>query len=108
MPSTQPTARFPRAAAQKHALAILVKIWLVIAKLYRRASMFDDSKEATDEAAKAALKIESLIASIESSARAFADPGWGGDGKSSDEAWADVYCERGDCALALAMARAEA
>ena len=106
-PTSRPISRFPRTAAQKHALTILVKIWLVIAKLYRRASMFEDSKEATDEAAKAALKIESLIASVESSARAFADPGWGGGGKSSDEVWADVYCERGECALAMAMARAE-
>ncbi len=107
VPSSRPISRFPRTAAQKHALTILVKIWLVIAKLYRRASIFEDSKEATDEAAKAALKIESLIASVESSARAFADPGWGGGGKSSDEIWADVYCERGECALAMAMARAE-
>ena len=106
-PSARPISRFPRTAAQKHALTILIKIWLVIAKLYRRASMFDESREATDEAAKAALKIESLIASVESSARAFADPGWGGSGKSSDEIWADVCCERGECALSMAMARAE-
>lgn len=105
--SFPPVPRFPRTAAQKHALTILVKIWLIIARLYRRASIFDDSREATDEAAKAALKIESLVASVESSARAFADPGWGGGGKSSDEIWADVYCERGECALAVAMARVE-
>ena len=106
-PGSGPITRFPRGAAQQHALTILVKIWLVIAKLYRRASMFEDSREATDEAAKSALKVETLVAAVESSARAFADPGWGGCGKSSDEVWADVYCERGECALAMAMARAE-
>ena len=100
--STQPTPRFPKSAAQKHGLIILVKIWLLIAGLYRRAMMFDDSREACDEADRAAMRIESLVAVQESSARAFASPGWGG-GKSSDEVWADTLCERG----ALASAEGE-
>lgn len=105
--ATAPVSRFPLAAAKKHALTILVSIWLTIARLYRRASMFDDSREATDEAAKAALKIEALVAStVESSARAFADPGRGSGGKSSDDCWADVYCERGELMIAIAEARA--
>jgi tetratricopeptide (TPR) repeat protein len=99
--STSAVPHFPRSAAQKHALTVLVKIWLVIAKLYRRASLFDDSREACDEAAKATQKIESLVASVESSARAFSDAGWGG-GKSSDEMWADVFCDRAELALAVA------
>lgn len=107
--STAPIPRFPRAASQKHALTILIKLWLLIARLYRRATMFEDSREATDEAAKAVLKIEVLISTtVESSARAFADPGWGSGGKSSDECWADVYCERGELLLAIADARAAA
>ena len=102
--STSPVPHYPRSAAQKHALTVLVKIWLVIAKLYRRASLFDDSREACDEAAKAAQKIESLVATVESSARAFADGGWGG-GMSSDEVWANVFCERAELALAVAAVR---
>ena len=100
--STQPAPRFPRSAAQKHGLVVLVRIWLLIAGLYRRAMMFDDSAEACDEADRAAMRIESLVAAQESSARAFASPGWGG-GKSSDEVWADVLCER----AALAFAKGE-
>lgn len=100
-------SRFPTAASQRYALTMLVKIWLVIATLYRRANIFDDSREACDEAAKVALKIESIIASVESSARAFSDPGWGGSGKSSDEIWADVYCERAELLMAIARAREE-
>lgn len=102
--STSPAPHFPRPAAQRHALTVLVKIWLVVAKLYRRASLFDDSREACDEAAKAAQKIESLVASVESSARAFAGVGWGG-GKSSDQVWADVLCDRAELALAVAAVR---
>lgn len=106
--ATSPIPRFPLAAARKHALTILTSIWLTIARLYRRASMFEDSREATDEAAKAALKIEALVAStVESSARAFADPGLGSGGKSSDDCWADVFCERGELLLAITDARTE-
>ena len=96
--TTQPVSRFPRAGSQKHALAILTKMWLLIACLYRRASMYEDSREACEEAAKAAMRIETIVANTDSSAAAFAAPGWG-DGKSSDEIWADVFCERGQLAL---------
>jgi hypothetical protein len=88
-------------------LSILVKIWLVIATLYRRGKLFDDSREACDEAARVAVKIESLIASVESSARAFSDSGWGGGGKSSDELWADVYYERAELSMAIAREKEE-
>lgn len=102
-----PVPRFPKAASQRHALSILVKIWLVIATLYRRATMFDDSREACDEAAKVVAKIDAMIAAVESSARAFGDGGWGTGGKSSDELWADVHCERADLLMAIARAREE-
>lgn len=104
MTRAAPVPHFPKLASQKHALTVLVAIWLAISKLYRRASLFDDSREACDEAAKATQKIESLVASVESSARAFSDAGWGG-GKSSDEVWADVFCDRAELALAVAAVR---
>ena len=107
--ATAPVPRYSRAIAQKHALTVLGRLWLTIAQLYREANMFEDSREATDEAAKAALKVETLVAStVESSARAFANPGWATGSKSSDECWADVYCERGELLLAIANARHEA
>ncbi len=104
---SDPIPRFPHAASHRHALSILVKIWLIIAVLYRRAKMFDDSREACDEAAKVAAKIEAMVAGIESSARAFSDAGWGGGGKSSDELWADVYCERAELLMAIAQEKEE-
>ena len=104
---TDPIPRFPKTLAQRHALGVLVKIWLMIAALYRRGNMFEDSREACDEAAKVAMKIEGMVAAVESSARAFSDGGWGGGSKSSDEVWADVYCERAELLMAIARAREE-
>ncbi|RVX69808.1 hypothetical protein B0A52_06453 [Exophiala mesophila] len=95
--------RFPKSAKQRHAMSILVKIWLTVAMLYRRSKMFEDSREACDEAAKIAQKIETMIASRESSGRAFSEAEWGAGGKSSDELWADVYCERGELLVAIAL-----
>ena len=86
--------KFPTTQLQKHALGILVKIWLLIAGLYRRASLFDDAHEACEEASKHALRVEALIAAQECSARAFRTPDWG-SGKSCDELWADLCTERG-------------
>ncbi|KAL4928681.1 putative filamentation protein (Rhf1) [Aspergillus undulatus] len=86
--------RFAHTQAQKYALCILVKVWLLIAGLYRRASSFEDAAEACDEASKHLKRIETLTASQDPSARSFRERGWANP-KSSDELWADVYAERG-------------
>ncbi|KAJ5689133.1 hypothetical protein N7462_003525 [Penicillium macrosclerotiorum] len=90
---TKATTRFSYAQSQKHALGLLVKIWLIIAGLYRRASLFDDAREACQEAMKQSGRVETLTASFESSARAFTKRGWD-NAKSSEELWADVYAEQ--------------
>ncbi|KAL2852927.1 hypothetical protein BJY01DRAFT_207505 [Aspergillus pseudoustus] len=86
--------KFPHTQAQKHALCILTKIWLLIAGLYRRASAFDDAAEACEEASKHVKRIETLTAAQDASARSFRERGWA-TLKSSDELWADIYAERG-------------
>ncbi|KAL4919431.1 hypothetical protein BDW62DRAFT_199744 [Aspergillus aurantiobrunneus] len=91
---TRALTKFPRTQAQKHALCILVKVWLLIAGLYRRASAFDDASEACEEASKHLKRIETLTASQDASTRSFRERGWAIP-KSSDELWADVYAERG-------------
>lgn len=91
---TAAVTRFPSTQAKKHALGILVKIWLLVAGLYRRASLFEDAQESCEEASKQAARVEALVASHERSARSFSDRGWGA-GKSSEELWADVHAERG-------------
>ncbi|KAL4980206.1 hypothetical protein BDW66DRAFT_71507 [Aspergillus desertorum] len=86
--------KFPHTEARKHALCILVKIWLLIAGLYRRASSFEDAAEACEEASKHLKRIETLTASQDASARSFRERGWTIP-KSPDELWADIYAERG-------------
>ncbi|KAH8702530.1 putative filamentation protein [Talaromyces proteolyticus] len=86
--------RFPTAQAQKHALSILAKVWLLIAGLYRRASLFDDAREACEEAIKQVEKFEALVAAQDSSAKSFSERVWG-ISKSSEELWGDVYAEQG-------------
>jgi cargo-transport protein YPP1 len=100
--SSQPSPQFPKAAEQIQAYGLLVKVWLFVAGLYRRASLFEDSVEACDESSRNASQIEALVCAQESSAVAFADPGWGG-GRSSNEVWADVHTERAHLALAKGM-----
>lgn len=94
--------RFPTVQAQKHALVILVKIWLMIAGLYRRAGLFEDAGEACEEASKQATRFETLVAGQESSARTFAERDWG-TGKSSEEVWGDVEAEQGALSLARSL-----
>ncbi|KAJ9488075.1 hypothetical protein VN97_g5222 [Penicillium thymicola] len=91
---TSAVTKFSLVQSQKQALGLLVQIWLVIAGLYRRASLFDDAREASEEASKQAARVEALVASHESSARSFSKRGWGAS-KSSEELWADVYAEQG-------------
>jgi tetratricopeptide (TPR) repeat protein len=91
---TKSLTKFPAAQAQKHALAVLVKVWLLISGLYRRASLFEDARQACQEAVKQVEKFETLVAAQDSSARAFSERVWGVY-KSSEELWGDVYAERG-------------
>lgn len=104
---TCPTPRFPKVQAQKHALTILNKTWLTVATLYRRSHMFEDAREACEEAAKAASKIEALVSAADTSARVLAEAGWGGGNKSSDEIWADVCCTKAELLHAIAKRREE-
>ncbi|KAB8237655.1 putative filamentation protein (Rhf1) [Aspergillus alliaceus] len=90
---TRAATKFPLAQAQKHALCILVKIWLLVAGLYRRAALFDDALEACDEAAKHVSRVQALCAAQDSSARSFRERGWGAP-RSVDELWADLLAEQ--------------
>lgn len=91
---TNAVTKLPISQAQKHALGILVKIWLLIAGLYRRASLFDDAHEACEEASKQLNRIEALVAAQNASAKSFSNRGWGVT-KSPEELWADVHAEQG-------------
>ena len=89
-----PEPHFSPADQNRHTLTLLTKIWLLIASLYRRASMPTDAQGALSEATTHVQSIEIFIAKYEgSSAENFAMPGYGGV-KSSGELWADVLAEQ--------------
>ncbi|KAL9117826.1 MAG: hypothetical protein Q9187_005630 [Circinaria calcarea] len=91
--------RFARLEQQRQVLSHLLKVWLLISGLYRRAKLYDDSQGALDEAFKHVKSIEIAVADQDSSAHAFEQPGWGGV-KCVEELWADVYAEKGNLCLA--------
>ncbi|MCJ1393445.1 hypothetical protein MMC18_006320 [Xylographa bjoerkii] len=91
--------RFSRLEQQRLAVSLLLKIWLFIAGLYRRAKLYDDAQGAVDEAFKQVKSVEASVSSQASSARTFETPGWGG-AKSVEELWADAYAERGNLFVA--------
>ncbi len=85
---------YPPPEANRHALTLLTKIWLLIAALYRRASMQTDAQGALSEATTHVQAIETSIATRDgSSAASFAMAGYGGL-KSCGELWADVMSEQ--------------
>lgn len=91
---TKALTKFPVLQAQKHAISVLVKVWLLISGMYRRASLYDDALEACEEASKQVEAFEALVAAEESFARAFVNPVWG-VAKSAEALWADVHAEKG-------------
>lgn len=91
-PLTEP--HFSPADQSRHTLTLLTKIWLLIASLYRRASMPIDAQGALSEATTHVQSIETAISKREgSSAENFATPGYAGI-KSCGELWADVLTEQ--------------
>lgn len=100
---TKALTKFPVIQAQKHAISVLVKVWLLISGMYRRASLFDDALEACEEASKQVEAFEALVAAEESSARAFESPVWG-VAKSTEALWADVHAEKGALSEARSLA----
>ncbi|KAI9779152.1 MAG: hypothetical protein M1839_007687 [Geoglossum umbratile] len=90
LPQRHPILR--RDDRRRQSIKVLIKVWLLIAGLYRRASMYDDAKEAIDEAVKLVDGLEMEISKDASSSKAFGDPGWEG-GKSVEELRGDVSTE---------------
>ena len=96
--STQPAPHFSREEQQRYSLTILVKVWLFVAGLYRRAGVHEEAQGAWDEAQKHVRNVEAAVATRHSSANSFSEQGWGGV-KSVEELWADLYSEKGSLAV---------
>jgi tetratricopeptide (TPR) repeat protein len=88
--SPTPEPVFPTSQERRHKISLLIELWLFIAELYIRGSVFDDAKGAVDEAAELVQVLEMEVSLESSSVKAFSSKGWGG-GKSVEELWGDVY-----------------
>jgi len=100
-PASFPEPQYSLHEQSRHALSLLIDIWLLIASLYRRAGMPTDAQGALTEATKHVQTIENGIASQSgSSAENFSSPGYGGV-KSCGELWADVMAEQAAVQTAL-------
>ncbi|KAL9602110.1 MAG: hypothetical protein Q9179_002645, partial [Wetmoreana sp. 5 TL-2023] len=99
-----PDPIYPSSDLKLHAFALLTRIWLLIAQLYRDAAMPVDAQGALSEAFGQAQSMEALVAATDSSAEALSTPGWG-NVKSVAEIWADIHAEQ--AALHLQLANAE-
>ncbi|KAF2434878.1 hypothetical protein EJ08DRAFT_675842 [Tothia fuscella] len=94
-PTPEPV--FPTLQERRHKISLLIELWLFIAELYVRGTVFEDAKGAIDEAADLVQALETEIAIDSSSVRAFNATGWGG-GKSVEDLWGDVHAMRGKLA----------
>lgn len=97
-----PEPLFSPSDLSRHSLSLLVKIWIFISSLYRRASMLTDATAAVLEATTHTRTIESLVVEKHGSSNAsLITPGWGGT-KAVAELWADIFYEQAMQALAEA------
>ncbi|ESZ96053.1 hypothetical protein SBOR_3530 [Sclerotinia borealis F-4128] len=92
--SLSPTTRFSKDSERRRRISTLVKVWLLIAGFYRRATMYEDAKGAIEEAHKLVYGLEIDVLNDPTGSASFDHPGWGG-GKSVAELWGDVFSERG-------------
>ncbi|KAH0553017.1 hypothetical protein GP486_006787, partial [Trichoglossum hirsutum] len=90
LPQRYPILR--RDDQRRRSVRMLIKVWLLIAGLYRRAAMYEDAKESVDEAAKLIDQLDSEMSKDVSNGRAFGELGWEG-GKTAEELRGDVWAE---------------
>lgn len=89
-----PDPIFDAVDTKRHSLTLLVKIWCLMAALYRRASMPTDAAASLVEAETHIQTIEALVVKQKGSSNAtLVTPGWAG-AKAVAELWADVLAEK--------------
>ena len=93
-PPPIPEPIFNQLDTKRHSLTLLVKIWCLMAALYRRASMATDAAASLAEAETHVRSIETMVVKKNgSSTETLTAPGWGG-AKAVAELWADTLAEK--------------
>ncbi|KAF9872650.1 hypothetical protein CkaCkLH20_09829 [Colletotrichum karsti] len=94
-----PLIHFPQDLERRQRATLLVKVWLMIAGFYRRASMFEDAKGAISEAQKLVGMLEAEVAKDPTGSLSLKGDGWA-EKKGVDELLGDVWAELGCLSLA--------
>lgn len=90
--STTPITQFPKEQEKRRRTSTLIKVWLLIAGFYRRATMYEDAKGAIEEARELVQNMEVDVANDTSGRVSISNSGWGG-GKSVGQLLGDVFAE---------------
>ncbi|KAI9816153.1 MAG: hypothetical protein M1826_001879 [Phylliscum demangeonii] len=81
---------------------MLLKIWLLIAGLYRRAALYEDARVAIEEASSLAAKYETELGLVTATPQSARDGGHL-TSEGIDALWGDVLAERGFLAQAQSL-----
>ena len=93
-PPPIPEPIFNQLDTKRHSLTLLVKIWCLMAALYRRASMATDAAASLVEAETYVRSIETMVVKQHGSSNdTLTAPGWG-SAKAVAELWADILAEK--------------
>ena len=91
-PALLPFIRFSLEHEKRRKSAVLIKVWLMIAGIYRRSHMLADAQAAVAEAMKLAQGMETDAAKDTTGSVSLRHAGWA-EKKGVEELWADVWSE---------------
>ncbi|CCU76693.1 /filamentation protein [Blumeria hordei DH14] len=94
-----PAVRFSKDQQRRRKLAILIKVWLMISGLYRRASFYEDAHGAINEAHQLMSEIDTSIVKEMRGSQSVLGAGLSLR-KSTGEVWGDIYAELGYITIA--------
>ncbi|KAF4976663.1 hypothetical protein FZEAL_6701, partial [Fusarium zealandicum] len=94
-----PLIQFPKDKERASRVAILIRVWLMIAGFYRRAGMREDAKGAATEAQRLIQSLEADSARDPSGSGSLKNLGWA-EKKSVEDLWSDLWAELGHLSLA--------
>lgn len=87
-----PLIQYSKDKEKMRRATILIRLWLMIAGLYRRAGMFDDGKGAVSEAQKLVQALETESGREPAGSAGVKGAGWA-ESKSVEDLWGDIYAE---------------
>lgn len=87
-----PIVQYSKDKEKMRRATVLVRLWLMIAGLYRRAGMFDDGKGSVNEAQKLVQALETESTREPAGSTGTKGAGWA-ENKSVEDLWGDIYAE---------------